>query len=316
MIDLKIHLLLTAAAVACLACPPAGLADPPSKDAHALDQGKRGQGDGGQGKGGQPKQQGPAPTAARLAGGGPGSGRNLATNRAPAAAQAVQTQQVQRGGGQRGAQNQPAVQAAAPTARFTPNRAGTAPASRPVAQSPRPAAPNVQAQQVQRPAGRQFQTRSGPAVQSPRPGVQAVRQAPPAPPPLGGWNRSVQGPQRLQAGQQWRQTYSGWDNNALWRRDANWWRNDIGFQLFHGVRVGFFFVPEMGYVSAPAEYRDHAWRPGDYLPNWFWQFEVRDYERFGLPRPPDGCVWVWVNNDVALIDPYDGYILDIALNVW
>jgi hypothetical protein len=35
-----------------------------------------------------------------------------------------------------------------------------------------------------------------------------------------------------------------------------------------------------------------------------------------LPPPPYGCVWVWLNGDVALIDRSDGYILDIARNVW
>jgi Ni/Co efflux regulator RcnB len=43
---------------------------------------------------------------------------------------------------------------------------------------------------------------------------------------------------------------------------------------------------------------------------------VRDFWRYGLPAPPNGCVWVWVGQDVALIDLDDGYILDIIPNVW
>jgi Ni/Co efflux regulator RcnB len=133
---------------------------------------------------------------------------------------------------------------------------------------------------------------------------------------LSGWNRAAAGPAREQAGQQWRQAHSGWDNGARWRGNQNWWRGDAGFRLFGGERIGFFFIPELGYVSAPAEYRSHHFRAGDQLPNWFWRYQVRDYWNYGLAEPPDGCAWVWVNNDVALIDASDGYILDIDHNVW
>jgi Ni/Co efflux regulator RcnB len=133
---------------------------------------------------------------------------------------------------------------------------------------------------------------------------------------LSGWNRAAAGPAQAQAGQQWRQAHSGWDSGARWRGNQNWWRGDAGFRLFGGERIGFFFIPELGYISAPAEYRSHHWRAGDQLPNWFWRYQVRDYWNYGLPEPPDGCAWVWVNNDVALIDTSDGYILDIDHNVW
>jgi len=72
----------------------------------------------------------------------------------------------------------------------------------------------------------------------------------------------------------------------------------------------------MGYISVPHQYRRHHWQAGQYLPNWFWRYAVREYWSYGLPDPPDGCAWVWVNNDVALIDLSDGYILDIVHNVW
>ena len=117
-------------------------------------------------------------------------------------------------------------------------------------------------------------------------------------------------------GQQWRQQYRGWDQYAAWRQRSDWWRNDSAFRLFNGLRFGFFFVPERGYIALPAQYRNRHWREGDYLPSWFRAYTVRDYERYGLPRPPRGCVWVWLNGDVALIDRSDGYILDIARNVW
>jgi Ni/Co efflux regulator RcnB len=133
---------------------------------------------------------------------------------------------------------------------------------------------------------------------------------------LGGWSRPARGPARDQAAQQWRQGHQGWDQSAPWRRDRNWWRGNDAFSLYVGVRSGFFFIPEIGYVSAPRQYRGHHWQAGQYLPNWFWRYRVSDYWNYGLPEPPDGCFWVWVNNDMALIDTGDGFILDIVHNAW
>ncbi|MFI4974531.1 MAG: RcnB family protein [Caulobacterales bacterium] len=135
-------------------------------------------------------------------------------------------------------------------------------------------------------------------------------------PKLGDWNRTLRGSDRDQAGQQWRQGHQGWDNSALWRRNPDWWRGNSAFRFFFGARLGYFFIPEMGYVSVPSQYQQHYWVQGQYLPSWFWRYVVRDYWNYGLPQPPDGCVWVWVDDDVALIDPSDGYILDIVHNVW
>jgi Ni/Co efflux regulator RcnB len=161
-----------------------------------------------------------------------------------------------------------------------------------------------------------------PGVQPPsssRPTVQPPPHRTPRPsnqPRLDGWTRGLSGADRDRAGQQWRQSHHGWDASALWRRDPNWWRHNDAFRIFHGPRIGFFFIPAFGYVSVPPDYERRYWVQGEYLPNWFWRYTVVDYWNYGLPRPPDGCVWVWVDNDVALIDATDGYILDIVHNVW
>jgi hypothetical protein len=77
------------------------------------------------------------------------------------------------------------------------------------------------------------------------------------------------------------------------------------------ARTGFFFIPELGYVSVSVEYRVRRHAAG-----WFWRYKIRDYWTYGLPQPPDGCAWIWVDDDVALIDVSDGYILDIEHNIW
>jgi Ni/Co efflux regulator RcnB len=155
-----------------------------------------------------------------------------------------------------------------------------------------------------------------PQLARPRAPETQFRRQPPAQPPLADWNRSVRGPDRDLAGQQWRQTHRNWDSNAPWRQAPDWWRRDRAFGRYAGPRIGFFFIPDRGYVSVPPQYQRRYWQAGDYLPNWFWAYVVRDYWRYGLPQPPEGCAWVWVDGDVALIDRADGYILDIVHNLW
>jgi len=162
----------------------------------------------------------------------------------------------------------------------------------------------------------QVLVQGGAAANAPRPSAVRPPPAPRAPPALSGWNRNVRGQQRAEAGQQWRGQHRNWDQNAPWRGNHDWWRSYSSFRLFSGVRTGFFFFPDYGYIAAPQAYRDHHWQAGDYPPRWFWRYSVKDYASYGLPRPPNGCMWVWLNGDVALIDRSDGYILDIVEDLW
>ena len=135
-------------------------------------------------------------------------------------------------------------------------------------------------------------------------------------PALGGWNRSLKGHEQQHAGTVWREQHRDWDRNARWRHDHNWWRHDHHFRRYFGPRVGFFFMPYYGYISVPYAYQNRYWQAGEYLPQWYWRFIVQDYVAYGLPPPPPGCAWVWVDHDIALVDLDDGYILDIMHDVW
>jgi len=304
-------LLFSASAAIFMALPLAVLADPPAD--HAAKPDEQGQQHGGQGGGheGGGRSSGPVGHAA---GGGANVDRST-VNRPSAAAPVVRGQQ----------RPQLEVRPQTPAGQGHPHGGafGGAPVytqapARPTVQAPAhsgafggapvyhqaPAAPTVRIQQGQH----RFSQPQSPAVA-------AIRRGPTAA-PLSGWNRTVRGPDRDQAGQQWRQGHAGWDSHALWRQDTNWWRHDSSFRLFLGPRIGFFFIPSIGYVSVPQQYERHYWRAADDLPRWFWRYEVREYWRYGLPQPPDGCLWVWVDNDVALIDASDGYILDIVHNAW
>jgi len=80
--------------------------------------------------------------------------------------------------------------------------------------------------------------------------------------------------------------------------------------------VNFYFAPGYGYYRAPAQYRDRDWYPGDYLPSFYLRYRVHDASFYGLPYAPRGCAWVYVDNDIVLVDLRDGYVIDVYRDVW
>jgi Ni/Co efflux regulator RcnB len=115
----------------------------------------------------------------------------------------------------------------------------------------------------------------------------------------------------------WRGANPDWHGGALWSRGGHdWWRARPEFHGFYGRRDGFWFIPGIGYWAVPRAYWGHHWGYGEYLPNVFWQYQVADYWDYGLPPPPYGCAWVWVDGGIALIDLSDGYIMDVQYGLW
>ena len=114
----------------------------------------------------------------------------------------------------------------------------------------------------------------------------------------------------------WRGAHSGWNRTVIWGSNHNWWRGRPEFRGYAGPRVGFWFIPGVGYWQAPREYWGRHWGDGDDLPRIFWQYQVNDWAAYGLPPPPWGCAWVWIDGGVALVDLSDGYILDVEYGLW
>jgi Ni/Co efflux regulator RcnB len=117
-------------------------------------------------------------------------------------------------------------------------------------------------------------------------------------------------------GQSWGNSHHGWGQRTVWAHNHNWWRGRRGWEGYRGIRVGFFFAPGWGYYEIPHEYWGHRWYVGEYLPPFFWRYIINDYWNYGLEPPPPGCAWVWLNGNIALIDLGDGYIIDMAYDVW
>jgi Ni/Co efflux regulator RcnB len=120
---------------------------------------------------------------------------------------------------------------------------------------------------------------------------------------------------------EYREFRNRFDSNR-WRSDWNrshrsdWWRNDHRFRSYTGFRIGFYFAPGYGYYSVPRSYWGQRWTVGDYLPSLFWRYQLDDWRTFGLGYPPAGTRWVVVDNQIYLIDQYDGYIIDVIYDAW
>ncbi|MGZ6050227.1 MAG: RcnB family protein, partial [Phenylobacterium sp.] len=299
---MKLNIFLSSVAAACLVLPASALADPPSDQGQGAARKEQAQQKGRGAEKGKGAEKGAAAEGRKQGGGAPGQAAKRQEQ--PRIVAGPQAQP----GADRGRQLQ--AQAAAPVPQRVeraPQRVQRAPEAPSIPRAA-PTAPSIQRE----PGVRAGQQRNPPGVRAGQQQYQTppvARQQPyqnqpvarQAPPPLGDWRAPAHGPERDRAGQQWRQQHQSWDQYAAWRQGgSDWWRNDSSFRLFNGLRIGFFFVPERGYIALPRQYRERHWQAGDYLPAWFRAYTVRNYARYGLPRPPRGCVWIWLNGDVAL----------------
>jgi Ni/Co efflux regulator RcnB len=82
------------------------------------------------------------------------------------------------------------------------------------------------------------------------------------------------------------------------------------------VRVGFYFSPGYGYYSVPRSYWGRRYHEGQYLPSLFWRYEITDPGYWGLPWPQPGTMWVWVDNNIYLVDRFDGYVIEAIHDAW
>jgi Ni/Co efflux regulator RcnB len=64
----------------------------------------------------------------------------------------------------------------------------------------------------------------------------------------------------------------------------------------------------------PRGFGYRVWSFGEFLPAPFFadNYTLYDYWDYGLPQPPPGFEWVRVGGDALLVRPVDGYILDVA----
>ncbi len=110
-----------------------------------------------------------------------------------------------------------------------------------------------------------------------------------------------------QRGGQWR----GGDRRSEDRANhGDWGRYQRNEFAQHRFRFGGYERPRGWY------YR--RWRFGEFLPGLFWSqnYWIGDYNDFGLPYPPPGCVWVRYGDDALLIDRYTGEIVQVMYGLF
>ncbi len=94
-------------------------------------------------------------------------------------------------------------------------------------------------------------------------------------------------------------------------------RDYSGFRDYHR---GFnssrrFRGPE---YRRPAGWYDRRWSFGEFLPGLFWSssYWLNDFDRYELPPPPYGTVWVQNGRDALLVDRDTGEIISVRYGVF
>ena len=158
-------------------------------------------------------------------------------------------------------------------------------------------APNPGQGQVQSPRGGYFQGRTGPnGGQQGAPQGQAQPQGRFQGGPQGQQGGPQGGPR---GGQQFDHNGGGYRNGGQGAQGHEW-RSP---QRYRGRQ--YFYPRGFGF---------RTWGFGDYLPGPYFtsDYVIGDYWDYGLQAPPPGFEWMQVGNDALLVRPSDGYVLDVA----
>lgn len=99
------------------------------------------------------------------------------------------------------------------------------------------------------------------------------------------------------------------------RNNPNWWHGHPGFNGYHGVRHGYYYAPGYGYYHAHGYY-GRAWVVGVTVPVAFRSYVVVNPAFYGLAVAPVGQSWIYVNNNIVLINRSSGVIIRTVPRVW
>jgi Ni/Co efflux regulator RcnB len=93
---------------------------------------------------------------------------------------------------------------------------------------------------------------------------------------------------------------------------GDWWRGRRGWEGYEGRRSGFWFAPGRGYYRVDPRWYDFDWEVGAIVPYEFRSYYVTDPYDYGLPPAPYGCAWIFIGDEIALVDLNTGAIIQIA----
>jgi Ni/Co efflux regulator RcnB len=107
------------------------------------------------------------------------------------------------------------------------------------------------------------------------------------------------------------QNYRNWSGSNV-RLRGDWWRGRSDFRGYYGRREGFWFAPGYGYYEVDPRWWGFDWVVGSIVPYDLQEYAVSDYWNYGLPAPPYGCEWIFLGDQIVLIDLGSGAILEVA----
>jgi len=96
------------------------------------------------------------------------------------------------------------------------------------------------------------------------------------------------------------------------RLSGDWWRGRRGFEGYAGHRNGFWFAPGWGYYQVDPRWYGYDWSIGVVVPYELRSYYVSDPYDYGLPPAPYGTAWVFLGDEIVLIDLQSGEIIQIA----
>ncbi|HEY3811984.1 MAG TPA: RcnB family protein [Caulobacteraceae bacterium] len=129
---------------------------------------------------------------------------------------------------------------------------------------------------------------------------------------------SVREGARDQQASLWRQRHVDVDHNTAWKKSGgDWWKGRSGFKDYDGHHHHHHrFIPDIGYVDESTDCRFDTIEVGVLAPPCATAYGLTDWSSYGLPRPPAGCKWVWLDGSIALVQESDGYVIQILRNVF
>lgn len=100
------------------------------------------------------------------------------------------------------------------------------------------------------------------------------------------------------------------------RADRRWMQQRREFQAYNGRRTGYWFAPGSGYVRVDPRFRGYGWRVGVVVPWQLRSYVVADPWFYGVEPAPPGFRWVWLDNNIALINLRSGAIVRVVTGVY
>ncbi|HEY5288531.1 MAG TPA: RcnB family protein, partial [Caulobacteraceae bacterium] len=106
-----------------------------------------------------------------------------------------------------------------------------------------------------------------------------------------------------------------WQGQNNWRghdRGDGWWRGQRGFERYEGRRDGYWFAPGWGYYQPDSRWYGYDWEVGGIVPYELRGYYVSDPYAYDLPPAPYGCEWIYLGDQLVLIDRASGQIVDMG----